>query len=105
MPADGALSSNNLSCTNCVVTDYSQFPLVTVTDQQGKQRQSITDGLGRLIELHEPGGAGVPAVATGSVNVTGNLQSTQLPGTAATSRRGSVRIIGHENTFVDPTSC
>jgi RHS repeat-associated protein len=37
-----------------VITDYSQFPIVTVTDQAGKRRRSQTDAFGRLIAVWEP---------------------------------------------------
>ena len=30
----------------------------TVTDQAGKQRRSITDAIGRLLEAHEPDASG-----------------------------------------------
>jgi RHS repeat-associated protein len=36
-------------------TDYSQFPIVTITDPAGNPRASRTDALGRLIEVDEPG--------------------------------------------------
>jgi len=41
-----------------VTTDYSQFPVVTVTDQAGKQRRNQTDALGRLIKIWEPDAGG-----------------------------------------------
>jgi hypothetical protein len=49
----------------------------TVTDQAGKQRRSTSDGLGRLIEMDEPGGAGsAGAKATASVTISGAFNST-----------------------------
>jgi RHS repeat-associated protein len=49
-------------------TDYSQFPIVTVTDPAGNQRQDRTDALGRLVEVDEPGNP-----ATFVANNYGNL--------------------------------
>jgi RHS repeat-associated protein len=37
-----------------VDTDYSQFPVVTGTDEAGKRRRNQTDALGRLIAVWEP---------------------------------------------------
>jgi RHS repeat-associated protein len=49
----------------------------TVIDEAGHQRTSCTDGLGRLVEVDEPGvaGPGTPGQGTVSVN-TGTLQCT-----------------------------
>jgi RHS repeat-associated protein len=49
----------------------------TVTDQAGKQRRSFTDGLGRLVQVDEPGpGTGTPASpGMGSVTINGTEQS------------------------------
>ena len=41
-----------------VSTDYSGNT-VTVTDQAGKRRRSVTDGLGRLIRVNEPERVGI----------------------------------------------
>ncbi|MBZ5494505.1 MAG: hypothetical protein LAO76_26575 [Acidobacteriia bacterium] len=50
---------------------------VTVTDEAGKPRRTVTDGLGRLIEVDEPGGAGSSGVqATASVSISGAFSST-----------------------------
>jgi RHS repeat-associated protein len=76
IPPDG----NEAGDTNVVKTDYSGNT-VTVTDQAGKQRRSYTDGLGRLITVHEPGNSQtVPSQAapgTGWVQITGTEQSYQ----------------------------
>ena len=51
--------------TGAVTTTYdAQF--TTVTDQAGKKRRSMVDGLGRLVEVHEP-------------DANGNLGSTTAP--------------------------
>ncbi|MFB3813667.1 MAG: RHS repeat domain-containing protein, partial [Terriglobales bacterium] len=47
---------------------------VTATDPAGKQRRSYGDGLGRLVQVDEPGwGDGTPA--RGSVTISGSVQS------------------------------
>lgn len=48
---------------------------VTITDPASKQRRSFTDALGRLVRVDEPGYADGVA-ATGSVTISGTLQST-----------------------------
>ncbi len=45
--------SNNTSGTGQVITTYDAN-LTTVTDQAGKVRRSVTDGLGRLVRVDEP---------------------------------------------------
>jgi YD repeat-containing protein len=47
----------NPSSTTTVQTDYAGT-IITVTDQAGKQRRQVTDGLGRVIRLHEPDASG-----------------------------------------------
>jgi YD repeat-containing protein len=65
MPSGAA----NPSSTTTVQTDYAGT-VITVADQAGKQRRQITDGLGRVVRLHEPdangslGTVGVPAQET-----------------------------------------
>jgi len=64
VPPDGSTSSNNVSTT------YSGN-ITTVTDQAGKSRKSITDALGRLVEVDEP----VPGTpGTGQVTISGHEQ-------------------------------
>jgi RHS repeat-associated protein len=85
IPPDGVSTSNNVTST------YSGNS-VTVTDQAGKQRRSFTDGLGRLIEVDEPGApAGNPA-SNGYVVIGGNLQYYGVPGS------GTVTITGSEQS-------
>src|SRR3984957_18707769 len=47
-----------------------------VTDEAGNQRRSCTDGLGRLVEVDEPGGSvwGSAVPGTGSVTISGSEQ-------------------------------
>ncbi len=49
---------------------------VTVSDPSGKQRKSFNDGLGRMIEVDEPGGPDPGTQATASVAISGAFNST-----------------------------
>jgi RHS repeat-associated protein len=92
------------------------FP-TTATDESGHVRRSCTDGLGRLVEVDEPGTAsgspatpasgnftitgaeqsvitGPPTAGTGSVTISGTEQSWQTQTSPATSSSGSVTITG-----------
>jgi hypothetical protein len=42
-------------------TDFSNYPVVITTDPTGKLRGTVTDGLGRLVEVDEPTGGPVQA--------------------------------------------
>jgi RHS repeat-associated protein len=96
IPPDGTSTNNNVS------TVYSGNS-VTVTDQAGKRRRSVTDGLGHLIEVDEPGAApsstGVTA-SNGYVLVTGSDESGgSKPGV------GNVVISGSEQSGYGPPPC
>src|SRR5579859_2924575 len=54
----GRLTQVTHSDNSKVNTDYSQFPVVTVTDEAGNQRRNQTDALGRLLYVWEPDAAG-----------------------------------------------
>src|SRR5262249_49023982 len=85
IPTDGSKTSNN------IVSAYSGSS-VTVTDQAGKKRRSVSDGLGRIIEVDEPGGSSPATAGSGSATVNGNgVQVFNLGGVAAS---GSVTIGG-----------
>jgi RHS repeat-associated protein len=75
-------------------TNYSYATTsITVTDPTGKQRASKSDGLGRMVEIDEPGSSpGTPG--TGSSTVNGTEQS--IAAIAATPGTGSVTIGGTE---------
>ena len=61
---------------NKVHMDYAGNT-VTVSDETHRQRRSVTDGLGRLVEVDEPGGATSAGVqATASVTISGAFNST-----------------------------
>ena len=68
------------------------------TDEAGKQRLSCADGLGRLIEVHEPGdnfnGSQAQGALTLSVTNGSGLQSYTIPGTNATYASTTVSISG-----------
>ena len=51
----GRVTQTTLQDGSISTTDYSQLPVVTVTDPAGHQRRSRTDALGRLVEVDEPG--------------------------------------------------
>lgn len=73
---------------------------VTINDPAGKQRKNITDALGRLIEVDEPGASFAGSQATGALTISGNLQSHTISGTYGT---GSVTVSGSEAwTTYDP---
>ena len=56
-----------------------------VTDEAGNSRKSCSDGLGRLIEVDEPGaGATIPIAGSGTVTISGSEQTkSATPGTGS----------------------
>ncbi len=66
----------------------------TATDEAGKPRKRCTDGLGRLIEVDEPGDGTAGAQATGSLTITGTLRSGTVTAHPASSGRGEVSVGG-----------
>lgn len=76
-----------------VVTDYAGNT-VTVTDEAGNQRRSVSDGLGRLTEVDEPSTNSASASASATITISGTgIESHTTTGTAA-SGSGSVTISG-----------
>jgi RHS repeat-associated protein len=66
-----------------VTTSYSG-PATTVTDEISNQRRSVTDGLGRLLEVDEPGDVQAATPATATLSISGNsLKSSTTPATSA----------------------
>jgi RHS repeat-associated protein len=56
-------------------TTNTNASATTVTDEQGNQRRTCSDALGRLIEVDEPGYGSTPATSgTGSVAIAGTEQ-------------------------------
>jgi RHS repeat-associated protein len=81
---------------NTVHTDYAANA-VTVTDETLRQRKSISDGLGRLIEVDEPGDPFSGIQAQGSIDI-GAIKTTLVGGHPATTATGSVTINGAEKS-------
>jgi hypothetical protein len=78
VPPDGTIPSGTtcpaIPPANDIFTTYLGNA-TAVTDQAGNQRRSISDGLGRLVEVDEPGpGSGTGADAAGTVSVYGSEQ-------------------------------
>jgi RHS repeat-associated protein len=65
---------------------------VTVTDPAGKQRKNITDALGRLIEVDEPGETFAGAPSGGTLTIGGTLLSQS--GVGAAPGTGTIAIDG-----------
>ncbi len=63
--------------SSSVETAYSAN-CTTVTDEAGNVRKSCTDGLGRLIEVDEPGAGALPAKAgTGGIGISGTTDQSE----------------------------
>src|SRR6266404_1036842 len=90
--ADGSAGTTSYS-GNCT----------TVTDETGKLRKSCSDGLGRLVEVDEPGtGASVATSSTGTLTVSGAEQSTTG---SATHGSGTVTIQGGMDQVITIYPC
>jgi hypothetical protein len=72
---------------------------VTAADPSGKQRRSVTNGLGQVIEVDEPGAAFSGTLASGNIIINDPLNSK--PTILATSGSGSVTISGAEGSSVN----
>ncbi|HET6843359.1 MAG TPA: RHS repeat-associated core domain-containing protein [Candidatus Angelobacter sp.] len=95
---DGSISTVSYS-DNCT----------TSTDEAGKQRRSCTDGLGRLIEVDEPGDTYTGSNAAGSFTINGSLKSQSGVGAhGGTQATGRVQIWSNNpsggDTSIDDTS-
>ena len=67
----------------------------TTTDEAGKQRRTCVDGLGRLIEVDEPGDNFGGAVATGTLTVNGTLLTKSGIGASGGSKaQATITISG-----------
>jgi RHS repeat-associated protein len=85
------------------------------TDEAGKQRMGCRDGLGRLIEVHEPGDNFNGSQATGIITVSGTLQSQPDVGAVGASYATAQVILsgtdhatvtaGHQQCLPPPGSC
>jgi RHS repeat-associated protein len=100
--------------------------VVLVTDETGRQRRSVSDGFGRVVEVDEPGdgSAGTassggltisgtlqtkpatnPTPGTGSVTISGSEQSKQVGATSATPGRGTISLAGTNQCTPDFSVC
>ncbi|HEV3038047.1 MAG TPA: RHS repeat-associated core domain-containing protein [Candidatus Angelobacter sp.] len=86
---DGSISSVAYS-DNCT----------TLTDEAGKQRRTCTDGLGRLIEVDEPGDNFPGSQASGSFSVNGSLQSKSGVGAVGATKGSASITISGSNQFI-----
>lgn len=85
---------------NNLQTQYLDPNVVVLTDETGRQRREITDALGRLVQVDEPGDAFNGSKASGSLAIGGSLQTGTVGGVAA---KGTVTIGGLESsTIIDP---
>jgi RHS repeat-associated protein len=73
----------------------------TTTDEAGKQRRSCTDGLGRLIEVDEPGDNFSGAAASGQITVNGTLASSTSAGTPGATASATFSILDNAGTGGD----
>jgi RHS repeat-associated protein len=83
---------------SAVTVDYSGGNCTVTTDEAGNPRRSCVDGLGRLVEVDEPGDsfAGVSAAGSLPINSATGLQSTVVGAQPATYATDSVTINGSE---------
>src|SRR5215831_1221666 len=88
---------------NTVHTDYAGN-VTTVTDETGRQRQSRVDGLGRLIEVDEPGDSFSGAQANGNIDI-GEIKTVQLAGSGATSASAQLAIQGIDRVKTTTIRC
>jgi RHS repeat-associated protein len=86
---------------------YSQYQYsgnaVTITDPAGKQRRSVTDALGRLVEVDEPGGTFAGSASGGTLNIGGTLRSQS--GVGAAPGTGTVSLAGTNQCTPDFSVC
>ncbi len=89
-----------------VQTSYTDPSTLKVTDEAGRQRLTITDALGHLIEVHEPNPSAPPTPASGTVSIIGTLLFQNNVGQyGANPGSGSVTISGSAQNFVDTSNC
>jgi RHS repeat-associated protein len=103
-PQDGTLLQPPTPASSCqpnnICTDYSALPAVIVKDQAGNPRRSISDALGRLVEVDEPGTPTLGHQAQGSLTVNGSVL-----GAVTVSISGADRHINApDSPFPCPTS-
>jgi RHS repeat-associated protein len=75
---------------------------VTLTDPAGKQRRSLSNSLGQMIEVDEPGGGSAATPSSGSLAINGTLHSWTGSAQSATSGRVELTFSG---TLQSKASC
>ena len=99
-PPDGTTPTAGSACqTNNACTQYADNT-VTVTDQAGKQRRTVTDPLGRLIEVDEPGDSFPGSQASGSLAINGALQNKSGVGAVGATQASATVSVGGSNKFI-----
>jgi hypothetical protein len=98
IPPDGTAGSNNVQTIYGGSTSGTVAVTTEVVDQAGHARKSYTDALGHLIRVDEPNVATASTSgtrSTGSISVSGTLQSTTSAGTPGI---GTMVITGTEQS-------
>ncbi|MES2394026.1 MAG: RHS repeat-associated core domain-containing protein [Acidobacteriota bacterium] len=87
-------SQTQADSISAILTDYSQFPCITTTDEAGKTRSLCSDALERLASVVEdPGGLNLPT--TYSYTATGDLKKvTQFGNSSDVARTRSFTYDG-----------
>ncbi len=96
----GRLTTVKHADGNIVSTNYSQFPVVTVTDEAGHARQSQSDALGRLIKVWEPDpatGAGFPNETDYAYDTLNNLLQVLQQGGVSDSTQWRGRYFRYDS--------
>jgi RHS repeat-associated protein len=87
IPPDGSSTSNNVHTSYGAQTTGVLGLSTTVTDQAGKKRMSVTDALGRLVDVWEPDSSGNLVNETAySYDALNNLLQVTQKGNAASSQ-------------------
>jgi RHS repeat-associated protein len=86
---DGGISTVSYS-DNCTTT----------TDEAGKQRRACVDGAGRLVEVDEPGDSFPGSLASGSLAISGILQSKSGVGAIGSTKASVGLTITGTNQFI-----
>jgi YD repeat-containing protein len=84
---------------NVLQAAYSDPGVVTLIDETGRQRRETRDSLGHLIKVEEPSSGTTGSKATGSITMTGSLQSKTVGGQPAVQASATILISG------EPANC
>jgi RHS repeat-associated protein len=101
---DGSISSVSYSVSNSGVKGLC----VTSTDEAGKQRMACSDGFGRVIEVHEPGTNFAGSQASGTIGISGTLQSQSgvgAYGSSTATAQVSISGTDQSKTILVPPRC